>query len=497
MSFPFFGQEFTFRQPDGTELRVRGWGDQHRARFETQDGYTVVRNPATGFYEYATTTEEYDELQPLGIRPGMADPAALGLESRVTIRRDAARAHAEVGVGMPTPRWQMRREQARAAMQMAAESTLPAPPARQTVGNFVGLCLLVEFPDVPGSIKREEVEAFCNQKGYKGFGNNGSVYDYFLENSGGKLHYTTVVAPYYTARHPRDYYTNPKVQYTTRARELIREALAHHKSRGFDFSKLTVDSKGYVFATNVFYAGEVVNNWSQGLWPHASRLINAIELAKGRSAYDYQITNMGQALTLGTYCHENGHMLCDFPDLYDYGGESAGVGAYCLMCAGANIDPLNPTNVSAYLKYKAGWASVTRLKAGFKGVAHAGSNQFFIHQRSPREYFIIENRHQSGRDSALTDAGLAIWHVDELGDNSNEQMTPTHHYECSLIQADGLNHLEGGGTYGDADDLFHQGGKDRWPEPGSAARWWDGSPATLRVQGIGPAGPKVAFSADV
>jgi hypothetical protein len=47
MSTPFSGKEFTFTQPDGTALRVRGWGDQHHAVFETLNGYTVVEDPAT------------------------------------------------------------------------------------------------------------------------------------------------------------------------------------------------------------------------------------------------------------------------------------------------------------------------------------------------------------------------------------------------------------------------------------------------------------------
>lgn len=36
MSFPFFGEEFTFTQPDGTRFAVRGWGDQNHAVFETR-----------------------------------------------------------------------------------------------------------------------------------------------------------------------------------------------------------------------------------------------------------------------------------------------------------------------------------------------------------------------------------------------------------------------------------------------------------------------------
>ena len=42
---------------------------------------------------------------------------------------------------------------------------------------------------------------------------------------------------------------------------------------------------------------------------------------------DYQITDMGNRLTLGTFCHENGHMVCDFPDLYPYtAGKGLGAG---------------------------------------------------------------------------------------------------------------------------------------------------------------------------
>ena len=46
MSVPFFGKEFTFTQPDGSQIQVRGWGDQHYAVFETLDGYTVAQNPS-------------------------------------------------------------------------------------------------------------------------------------------------------------------------------------------------------------------------------------------------------------------------------------------------------------------------------------------------------------------------------------------------------------------------------------------------------------------
>src|SRR3712207_3570689 len=99
--------------------------------------------------------------------------------------------------------------------------------------------------------------------------------------------------------------------------------------QGFDFSQLTSDDQRFVYAINVFYARPRENNWSKGLWLHSSSLDNPLQLAQGKLAYDYQFTDMATGkkdeLSLGTFCHENGHMICDFPDLYDYGYESNGI----------------------------------------------------------------------------------------------------------------------------------------------------------------------------
>ena len=86
-----------------------------------------------------------------------------------------------------------------------------------------------------------------------------------------------------------------------------------------------------------------MNNWAEGLWPHAHHLGSAGAAGAGQVRRSTTSSpRWARELTLGTFCHENGHMLCDYPDLYDYGYESSGVGAYCLMCAGGNVDEKNP-----------------------------------------------------------------------------------------------------------------------------------------------------------
>jgi hypothetical protein len=243
-----------------------------------------------------------------------------------------------------------------------------------------------------------------------------------------------------------------------------------------------------------------VNNWAKGLWPHSFHLQTPYALAPGKRVFDYQITDMTDELSLGTFCHENGHMICDFPDLYDYGYESAGIGAYCLMCAGPNVDEKNPPHVNAYLKYKAGWAvGMTPISANLAGQSVAGSNKFYYHRKSPTEYYVIENRQQAGRDTALPGAGLAIWRVDELGDNQNEEMTAAQHYECALVQADGRNDLEHDPhNYGDAGDLFRKGGNDHFAAATTPnSKWWDGSPSGLDISGIGAVGASMGFTGNV
>lgn len=500
MTITFKGKTFTFRQPDGTEFKVKGWGNQHHAVFETLDGYTVVEDPETGFYQYCELSQDRCDLEPLGVRADRFDGQKLNLQPGLRTKPAIAKARGMEGFRLMGSgrRCQQRQREVKARLQAAMLIGGPAaaPPRRRTVGDYVGLCLLIDFSDEPATIERGEIERFCNLRGYTGFGNNGSVRDYFLDNSNGRFNYTNIVPAYYRARHPKSYYTNWKIPHGTRARQLIREALAHLQSQGFDFSQLTVDSAGYIYAINVLYAGFCPNNWRQGLWPHAWSLAAPFDLGGGRKAFDYQFTDMRDQMTLGTFCHENGHMVCDYPDLYDYGDESAGVGAFCLMCAG-DSDDKNPAQISAYLRFLSGWAgAVTTIEHGAEISLSSRGAEFAIHRRSPTEYFILENRSQTGRDASLPAAGLAIWHVDELGDNNNEQMTPTEHYELSLEQADGHFHLEKGVNPGDSGDLFRATHRDVFSDSSTpSSKWWDGSPSSLEIFDVGEHAEVMIFRA--
>jgi M6 family metalloprotease-like protein len=503
MAKRFDGKVFTFTQPDGSTVQLRGFGDQYHARFETLDGYTVTQNPTTGYWEIARLTPDGNALEPVPQLAAPLDGASAGVTRSIRLPATRAAALARqstllVGGRRCDQRREERRQQLRALRTAAAAGgPLLAPPQRQTVGDFVGLCLLVDFSDAPSTIPREEVERFCNQQGYTGFGNQGSVRDYFFDNSIGRCNYTNIVPPYYRASKPKTYYTNEAIPQPQRAIELITEAVAALQASNFDFSRLTVDNQGFAFALNVYYAGPVVNNWAKGLWPHSHHLGSPLAVGSGRKLFDYQFTAIGSELDLGTFCHENGHMLCDYPDLYDYGYESSGVGGFCLMCAGNNVNEKNPIPISAYLKRLSGWArSVTALEHGQTVSLKAASNEFAILSKGGREYFLIENRQKSGRDASLPDRGLAIWHVDEDGDNRNEQMSGASHYELSLEQADGKFELERNQSHnGDGGDLY-EGSNARFADDTTpSSKWWDGTSSNLTIDQISAAGPTMTFRA--
>jgi hypothetical protein len=155
----------------------------------------------------------------------------------------------------------------------------------------------------------------------------------------------------------------------------------------------------------------------------------------------------------------------------------------------------NPIHVDAYLKNAAGWTSnITTLAPGMTASLAAGQNDFSVFPRSTTEYFIIENRQQTGRDAAVPDSGLAIWHVEEGGSNNNEQMTPASHYELSLEQADGQFHLESNVNSGDASDLYAAPSAVVFSDSTTPnSRWWDGTSSGLSIEQISTSGGTMTF----
>jgi M6 family metalloprotease-like protein len=301
-----------------------------------------------------------------------------------------------------------------------------------------------------------------------------------------------VVGPYTLSRNREFYVKNL----------LIEEALQLAVADGLDLTQFDSLGENTVDALNVLYAGQT--QYRGDLWPHNFN----IDLTFGTMKTDlYLLTSLGRTpadLSIGTFCHENGHLVCRFPDMYDYGQrdndavKSAGIGTYCLMGSGNHLDNgLSPSPVCAYLRNLAGWCdNEIVLTPGDTYESKHGDYNTVMKFRSSKanEYFLVENRSKMGLDRGGSSSGLAVYHCDILGSNELQMGTASQHYQCALLQADGEMHLERNANQGDGTDLFGATpGIALSAESRPHTREWDGRDSGLVISDITEPGQDVSF----
>lgn len=482
---PYRGDQFVFKQPDGSLIKVKVWGDEYYQRIESEDGYTLTKE-ADGWFYYAILSEDHQKLISTGVKFTGTDIAV----ARKNAGANASKLPTEKGLELNTQA--IRKERAKSTAKYGQKSSslrtsgVPSQDFIQLSGNVKGLALLIDFPDEPATIPAATMANLFNQNGFNGFGNNGSIRDYFYEVSGGKLNYTNQVLGYYRSTKPKSYYmdvNNHNVQ------ELLHEVLEWADTQ-LDFSSLT-NYDGEILAINFMYTGYAP--WKTGIWPHKGGVDFS---ADGVYTGVYQITNIDASPTIATLCHENGHMLFHWPDLYDTDYHSYGLGDYCLMAyQGSATNPVYP---NAYLRKSVGWETPVSLNGQTGSVAvnaNALTSYVYTNPNNSDELFVIEARTKTGRHASLRDEGLVIWHVDLAGRNSRPQMTPESHYQISIEQADGAFDLENYVNGGDASDLFDASGNSTFNAnsfPNS--NWWDGSPSGLNITNISAVGSTMTFN---
>jgi M6 family metalloprotease-like protein len=161
---------------------------------------------------------------------------------------------------------------------------------------------------------------------------------------------------------------------------------------------------------------------------------------------------------IGVFCHEWGHIL-NLPDLYDTDYSSEGVGRWSLMGSGNyNGGSRVPAHMDPWCKKFLGWLNLTnvvmpRIAAEIPAIEHnpvayrLNKNGIFTSQ-----YWIVENRHNTGFDSELPGYGLLIYHIDDTQNSNNNDWHP----KVFVEQADGRYDLQSPGNRGD--------GGDPWPD---------------------------------
>ncbi|HET7112630.1 MAG TPA: M6 family metalloprotease domain-containing protein, partial [Pyrinomonadaceae bacterium] len=482
-----FNEQLTFKQENGPDVRLVVIGDEHYAQYETIDGYTVVYDVNKGLYCYAQTIN--GRFVSTGIPMSVPPPPQIRrhiTESELVRQEKFTLRHA---TRQPPP-----------TIFAAADTFETLGPnnglltgRRVSSGIVRGLTVLVEFQDVTTTITKQDVEEMLNGQNYTKNGNFCSARDYFLLISGGKLDYTNVVVgPVRLSRNQQFYVTN----------SLVPEAMQLAVATGIDLRQFDSRNDGIIDAVNFLYAGQ--SRYEEELWPHNSFL--ELQLGNMRTNF-YLLTGLGSGpndLTIGTFCHENGHLLCRFPDMYDYGNrdgdgvKSAGIGSYCLMGAGNHLNNgRTPAPVCAYLRDLAGWCD-NRVDLSQPGVKEARHGDYRTLMKFPtdkfNEYFIVENRTQMGLDQHLPSSGLAVYHCDTDGSNELQEGSSTRHYQCALLQADGRMDLERNNNRGDGADLFGAiSGTAVSHATTPSSRQWDNVDSRLVLSQITAPGEVISF----
>lgn len=518
-AIPYINQPFVFKQPDGKALTIYLSGNSYFAEQRLADGRLVVYDTQLKGYAYARVSADGKTIESTG---KLALPVDLAKTNQVQSTTEYSSAQAQPGLSptakaalvkqaqqqlfgqkQPGNAEHVHDEPADDAQMLATEISASVLPA-----SVKGLTVIIQFPDQAGTISKTQVESFLNDLNYSGFGNAQSVRGYFRTVSAGKLDYQNSVTRYYTAKKNKAYYTDNSLSASVRSMELISEALNWLEyTEGFDFSTLTTNSSKQILGLNFFYTGEADSAWSKGLWPHMGGLSPKF-CADGVCTSRYQITNMGNNMAIGTFVHESGHLLFGWPDLYDYDGSSEGsVAAFCLMGYGAigTQNKFKPTPPVGVLRHLAGWDSVIELNPKLNSQAPAGllshtseSHQLYrwSNPANTAEAFYLEAIYQSGQQQYQPDQGLAVWHVDPAGDNSNEWKP-----YIQMEHADGNRDPENKRNRSDATDLydgisspdFNRNLPNALTSKGTNSLWWNGTDSGFALTKISTPAPTISF----
>jgi M6 family metalloprotease-like protein len=487
----------TVMQPDGTVLHLYATGDEYYNRLHDAEGFTVVRDPASGFLVYAAKVD--GRLEPTALVVGRSNPAAAGLTKGLIPDRKF----------LPDPRVLFPEP------MMAQALSTPGVPTFASINNIV---VFIRFAD--------EAEFNTPVSTYEGDFNSGvsSLRGYFREASYQQL---TVSSTFYPAAsggyvvsyqdsHPRAYYkpydatTNPtgydKDSTTDRAqREHTLLGNAVNAVASQIPGSLNVDTNGDGYVDNVCFIVDglaVQGDWSNLLWPHqwfmnAQVAVNSYINGKLVRRYNLQLDDN---MSVGVLCHEMTHTL-GAPDLYHYDEASqnlAPVWKWDLM----EYDSDPPEHMGAYMKYKyLGWiASIPQITTSgtysLQPLTSATNNCYKIASpNSSTEYFVLEYRRRTGTyESSVPGSGLLVYRIDtSVNDGSGNANGPPD--EVYIYRPGGSPTANGTPDNANLGIDVSRPSIDDSTDPSSFLS--DGSAGGLSISNIGSAGSTISFTVSI
>lgn len=448
MAGPASNEIFIARQPDGSPLCIRLWGDEFFHYTTSEDGILIMENRDNGFYYYACQ-DENGVLAPSKVR-------ATDIEHRNDASKEYLRTLDNASMIASIKKLQNECRHAelpcvKRGPGLFADATFP------TVGKQKAIIILVEYQDVRFRINDpyDYFHRLLNQPGFSDFGATGSARDYFLASSEGAFDidfdvYGPVVLPKNQAYYGSNGLTGKD---GVNASMMVVDA-CNILDKDVDFSQYDRNNDGVIDNVFLFYAGtgEDSGGGSDAVWPHSADAPRGYAY-DGKNLQSYGCTSEwvprptgSRPDGIGAFCHEFGHVL-GLPDLYKTAASSPEPftpGSWCLMDRGAhNNERRTPPTLDLFSRYALGWWTpqiIDSPKTCVLNPLNTSGEGYLIPTGDKDDFYLIENRQRTGWDTYVPGHGLLIWHIDydaevwaRFAVNNDAS-----HQHVDIIEADGI-----------------------------------------------------------
>ena len=325
--------------------------------------------------------------------------------------------------------------------------------------------VLVDFVDLSFSAAesddavREFFHLFCNgtRDGvlYQGAGSYGAVRDYFVQQSDSLfLPEFEVIGPV-TLDKSYTYYGRNDARHNDANRNAFIVDAVSGAQQLTDWSRFDNNGDGVVDMIYVIYAGEGENGCDDEntIWPHEYNYQRTIAgVTFGAYACCNEVYE-GKVDGIGVMCHELMHAM-GMPDLYDTKEVAYGMDYWDIMDSGCYCQSsYHPCGLSAYEKDFLGWHPLETLERDnvmtltLIPIGEKGTGYKILNAENHQEYYILENRQNTGWDTYIGRGddtnrhhGMLVSHVDYSVSRwySNTVNTTVAHQYYTLIPADGV-----------------------------------------------------------
>lgn len=493
LSVPAYPMGFDEMQPDGMKTPTLYLHGDHVINYwADEDGYIVVQN-IDGWYVYADASETGVDLLPTDLVFGIDHPDKSSLMKHNIPPNRKLREGDINYIQSEGKRSGVRGNRANKVNdKRSLYNTLDEVSLGDGSTVMKNLVVLMRFKDHTDRMlpSIHDIDILMNHDGALSTIPTGSVSDVYKRNSFGKFKIQSDIQEWVTISRTEAECADGANGYTDELVHCMREALDILSSRGIRFSDWDENGDGEfdgIMFLHSGYGAEFGSSDCHGqhyrsrIWSHKWTMPTRLHWSSSNihdnvtfNKYHISGATWGKCgskiARIGAIAHETGHFL-GLPDLYDTDGSGYGVGNYDLMANmwGWRNDQYYPPLMSCWTKMQLGWIEPTAVDVSgtYELPAAASSPSCLkISEGFPSgEYLLIENRYAMSYDNFMPNGGgLAVWHIDEAAGLNNEghpgqDNWPENnkHYKVSLVQADGLFHLEQKENRGDDGDSFRNG----------------------------------------